>query len=136
MSVGVDSCVFISYSRADRDFSVSFIREIEQLGGSVWFDDKIAPGDAYEDKLRQAIHESDAFILIVPKEGAHGANNVFFEAGAAKAMRKSIVMVLAGGGHRELPQELMNFMCLDARNRPVAEVAATLMRSLTPAMAS
>lgn len=125
---------FLSYGRDDQDFAVGLAQELTRLGVSV-FDPRgdIEPGELIQQKLRQMLNDSAAVVLVIPKEGTSGANWAFFEAGAAKTLGKPILMVMAGGDDRGLPSELMNFICVDARKKPVAEVAKTLVHVLEPA---
>ena len=60
--------VFISYSRKDFEFRKRLEKD---LGGihNLWFDEKeIIPGDKWEAKIKDAINESDAAILIISED--------------------------------------------------------------------
>lgn len=120
---------FLAYSRADRDYAASLAAEIERLGGSVWRDEEVfAPGVDWEAALREALGNSGATILVLPRVGAKGANNAIFEAGAAKALGKKVLVVARGPGDREFPSNIADMAIFDAENKPFREIAGALVR--------
>jgi NAD(P)H-dependent FMN reductase len=125
--------LFISYSRGDAAFVDSLRRGLERLGVCVI--DPIVdakPGDSLDHRLRQAIGESDAAILVTPETGSSGANMAFFEAGAAKALGKPVFAVMPGAGDRELPS-VADFAILDAARKSSDDVARSLVHALAAA---
>lgn len=120
---------FLAYSPADQKYAASLAAEMELRGASVWQDTKtLAPGEAWEPALRAALNDSGATILLLPREGAKGANNAIFEAGAAKALGKRVIVVSRGPGDREFPGNLADVAIFDAENKPMQEIADTLVR--------
>jgi DNA-binding transcriptional LysR family regulator len=58
--------VFISYSRADKEFADRLRLDLLSIGLSVWKDDKdIIPGDSSSKSIEQAINTSDYFLLVL-----------------------------------------------------------------------
>ena len=125
--------LFISYSRRDEPFARSLCEGLERMGVSV-FDPTadMRPGESINGALRQAIDESDAMVLVTPETGATGANQAFFEAGAAKALGKPVFVVMPGAGDRELPS-IADFAILDAARKSSDDVARTLIHALAAA---
>jgi hypothetical protein len=120
---------FLAYSPADKKYAASLAAEIEQRGASVWQDEgSLAPGVEWEASLREALNDSGATILLLPREGAKGANNAIFEAGAAKALGKKVIVVSRGPGDREFPKNIADMAIFDAENKPMQEIADTLVR--------
>ena len=67
---------FMAYSRADKDYAASLAAEIERKGGSVCYDKSAwGPGAEWRGELRELLNNSGAAILVLPREGASGANN-------------------------------------------------------------
>lgn len=58
------SDVFISYSRHDRDFVSRLVKDLEHVGLTVFFDQRIKPGDSWVKALSSAI-ESARYVLVV-----------------------------------------------------------------------
>ncbi len=120
---------FMAYSLADRDYAASLATEIEKMGGSVWRDEAAWElGVNWESALREALDSSYAAILVLPREGAKGANNAIFEAGAAKALGKKVFVVARGEGDREFPNTIGDLAIFNAGEKPVEEIANTLVR--------
>ena len=57
------SDVFISYSRHDREFVSRLVRDLERAGLTVFFDQRIAPGESWVQALSKAI-ESARYVLV------------------------------------------------------------------------
>jgi hypothetical protein len=120
---------FLACSPADRNYAASLAAEIEQRGAGVWREtETLAPGVEWEAGLREALNDSGAAILLLPREGAKGANNAIFEAGAAKALGKKVIVVSRGAGDREFPSNITDMGIFDAENKPMQEIADTLVR--------
>ncbi|HMK91215.1 MAG TPA: toll/interleukin-1 receptor domain-containing protein [Methylocystis sp.] len=121
---------FMAYSRADRDYAASLVSELERRGVSVYRDEKaLEPGVDWDSALREALNESNAAILVLPREGARGANNAIFEAGAAKAMGKKVLVVARGAGDREFPDTIADVAIFNAGQKPLHEIADALVRN-------
>lgn len=87
--------VFISYAHQDRVFAKELAALVQALGAKVLSDDTaLKPGQSIEQRLREALQASDGIVLVLPEPGTARANNAFFEAGAARALGKPVVVVL------------------------------------------
>ena len=125
---------FISHSFADRQFAKALGREIASLGVSV-YDPLHASGDSsnWQAALREALEGSDNLIIIVPSPGTKGANNAFFEAGAARALGKPVIAVLPIAEEdriHELPADLFGSMVVDGSRRPAHDIARSVVSAL------
>ncbi len=120
---------FLAYSRNDRDYAATLSAEIERQGGAVIDPEtSLIPGDHWGTALRTMIESAGAAILVLPRDGASGANNAIFEAGAAKALGKQVFVIARSANDRELPTEIADLAILSAERKPVGEVAETLVR--------
>src|SRR5512146_836813 len=62
------SQIFISYSRADRDFVDDLIRQVEEQGFDVWVDrEDIGGGKDWRAAISQAISECRFFLLVLSR---------------------------------------------------------------------
>lgn len=86
--------IFLSYAREDRPWAEAFADALEKEGISSWLDASIRPGDKWQEAIEQALRESAAVILLV---GPRSVGNpfLFFEMGAALAMKKRIIPVVS-----------------------------------------
>ncbi len=73
--------VFISYNRADRDRVRLLKEEIRRLGISVWMDEEIEPGAAFQREIEQALHNSGC-VLVAWTKGSVASDWVRAEATA------------------------------------------------------
>jgi TIR domain len=125
---------FLSYAHDDAEYAATLRRELERQGLVVWDGTRdMAPGSQWAEQIRQALNESDALIQIVPKPGAAQSNNVWFEAGAAKALDKSVFAVTPDARGREPSASITDFAIFDASAKPLETVAKTLIQALRPA---
>ncbi len=87
--------LFISHAASDRDWARQFANALSDLGVDVWFDEfNIGPGDSVSDSLEKALRGSEVVVLPVTRESL-GNSNFFFELGAATAMNKKVVPIVA-----------------------------------------
>ena len=56
--------IFISYSRADQPTAQRFAEALEREGFSVWWDQTINPGDAYDHVTEKALREAKAVAVL------------------------------------------------------------------------
>jgi nucleoside 2-deoxyribosyltransferase len=125
--------VLVSYGAGDEPLARSLASALKRMVVSVL--DPAAdmtPRDSIAGVPRRAIEESDASVLVVPEAGSRGAIQAVFEAGAAKALGKPVVVVMSGAGDRELPS-VADFAVLDAARQSSDEVVRTLDRALAAA---
>jgi nucleoside 2-deoxyribosyltransferase len=127
--------VFISYSTDDQAFAEDLRRIMESLGVAVEDPMTSMPsGSEWAKSIRHSLEQADAVVLVVPRAGTRGANNAFFEAGAAHALGKLVLAVVPEQrGLRELPSDVLNLAVMDASKQPMEAVAKTLVHALDAA---
>jgi hypothetical protein len=124
---------FLSYAHGDAEYAATLRGELERLGLLIWDPMRdTPPGSNIQENFRQALNDSDALIQIVPQTGARQANNVWFEAGAAKALEKSVLAVMPDSQGRESSASIADFAVFNASKKPVENVAKTLIQALHP----
>jgi WD40 repeat protein len=65
-SPGLAQQVFISHAHEDNDFSRKLASELSAKGLGVWFDvGSLKPGERIDDVVTQALHASDAYVIIL-----------------------------------------------------------------------
>lgn len=127
--------VFISYAQADAEFARTLRKAIEEVVGEVTIEDPVLAveaGEAWAKSIERKLAASHAFLVVLPKAGSRGANNVYFETGVARQMGKQILAIMPaeGGSGRELPTDLAGLLYFDASNDSATEIA----RRLAPAL--
>ena len=94
--------VFISYGSKDRWIADRLARSIEAVGARVFLDEKeIEGGESISDRLRDAIIDSDEFVVLYTPDSA-SRPWVLLELGAAWGHRKRITAIL----HHASPSDL------------------------------
>jgi TIR domain len=125
--------VFISYSRSDKDFAQALAEELQGHGISVFDPKYFSPGEDWTSAFRKKIEESTALILVLPSSDSPHRNNLWFEAGAAKALGKPVLAVVPPHqkiAHSQLPTDIANLLVLDAEERPLEQLADMLIQAL------
>jgi hypothetical protein len=124
--------IFLSYARSDYPYAHKLVEHLKQHGVSGWMDSAdISSGGAVASKVRSAIQDSHAMVVLVSPESLR-SNWVNFEVGAGMALDIPIIpIVVQGEGvENDLPEQLRGMRHLDARNRPVIEVAKELEETI------
>lgn len=124
--------LFLSYARADYSFAHRLVEHLKQYGASGWMDNAdISAGNAVASAIRSALQESSAVVVLVSPDSLRSPW-VEFEVGAAAALGLPIIPVVVGGKgvENDLPEPLRGIVLLDARNRPVSEIAEELERAV------
>ncbi|HYH85638.1 MAG TPA: toll/interleukin-1 receptor domain-containing protein [Pyrinomonadaceae bacterium] len=121
--------IFISHAASDREWAREFAAAIHDLGVNVWFDEfNIRPGDHVTDLLEKGLRESDVVVLPITRESL-GNSNFFFELGAAIAMNKKIIPIVAEDiDYSQLPLSLSRVSVL--KRRSPKETAEELAKAL------
>lgn len=57
--------VFVSYAHEDRDFVLTLVNDLRKRSINVWCDDRLQPGDLWEDSIMNAIAMAGSFVLVV-----------------------------------------------------------------------
>lgn len=125
--------VFISYSHEDSDFARDLAKSIREHGSSVFMDTDLQVGGRWAEILREEIDKASALILIMPSHDVANRNNLWFEAGAAKALGKQILAVRAPGrkvSKADLPTDLADLLVLDTETSDLNQIASVLVQAV------
>ncbi len=80
---------------------------------------------------RREIERASALILLIPSDDVPNRNNIWFEAGAAKALGKRVLAVLPPNRRLvDLPSDIADILVLDADKRPLESIADTLIQAV------
>ncbi|MBM3562663.1 MAG: toll/interleukin-1 receptor domain-containing protein [Alphaproteobacteria bacterium] len=125
---------FMSYNSKDAAFASALRESIERDGVRVFDPARdTPPGLDLFSRLREEIEASDVLILVVPETGTANANTAFFEAGAAKALGKKVLAVMPDARGRQSPSGIADLAIFEAADKPVDDVAKTLVHAFEPA---
>lgn len=100
--------VFLSYALSDRPTAEKIARVLTGAGLDVFDPSDLESGADVGDAVWRALGETEAFLAILPSDGAPSANNVL-ELGAAMAWRKPIFVVSPSNGNVPIPSYLAKF---------------------------
>jgi len=88
--------IFIAHSPEDDAWVRSFAEALKCQGAAVWLDEwELRAGDDLRDALERALRGSDILACVVTRENAQRPS-LWFELGAAVAMGKRVVPIIAG----------------------------------------
>jgi TIR domain len=101
--------VFLSYSHEDHVWAKEFAEALKEQGLAIWFDEwELKPGDKTADAMEKALRESQALIFLLGPKSLDKPS-LFFEIGAALALKKRIIPVLSEGVERsKMPGVLLH----------------------------
>lgn len=86
--------VFISYSSTDSDFANRLKNDLQAQGVTVWVDKQdIQPGQVWSNVLKEAIRDTDRFLVILSPDSVQ-SHYVLGEIAHAIDLRKSIIPIL------------------------------------------
>ncbi|HTV31847.1 MAG TPA: toll/interleukin-1 receptor domain-containing protein [Methylocella sp.] len=126
--------VFISYSHGDRKWAEDLARLMTKRGVSVFSDFDLQPGTEWAEVIRKELEKASALVLLIPSVDVPNRNNIWFEAGAAKALGKRILAVLPPNRRSvDLPSDIadiVDILVLDADKRPLESIAETLTQAI------
>lgn len=126
--------IFISYSHHDQDFAKELARSLTERGGdAVMSEHGGLDGDEWLTGLKDRLKSSDAFVLVMPTTTSSSSNSTFFEAGAARAIGKNVVIVvpdLQKVDRTNIPYDLARTVVVDATKQPIGNVAATVLSAV------
>jgi hypothetical protein len=106
---------------------------MKKRGASVFSDVDTALGSLWSDVLRREIEQASALVLIIPSHSVENRNNIWFEAGAAKALGKPVLAVLPPKretGPFDMPTDLAGLIVLDTDRRSLESVTDTLLQAV------
>ena len=90
----VEYDLFISHSQDDREWVQDLVSNLSDHGLRVWFDEQIAAGEMYVDRIQDALQKSHNVALVITPRNAL-SNWVAAELGAALALRKRVIPIIA-----------------------------------------
>jgi predicted nucleotide-binding protein len=123
--------VFLSYSLENRELAKDLASLMSRRGVSVFLDSDVKPGDLWSSVIRREIERASALILLIPSDDVPNRNNIWFEAGAAKALGKRVLAVLPPNRRLvDLPSDIADILVLDADKRPLESIADTLIQAV------
>ncbi len=72
--------IFLSYAHVDLGYAKKIYDDLKRYGLEIWFDkESLLAGQRWEDKIREAIKESDFFIVLLSKEVISKGSFVYSE---------------------------------------------------------
>lgn len=119
--------IFISHASTDHDFAANLAGSLKERGFASYLSgSEIHAGSKWLDHLRAAVEKADGFVLVMPTVTASSSNNAFFEAGVARALGKSVVVVvphLNEVDQSNIPVDLADTVIVDAAKKSLKSVA-------------
>lgn len=126
--------IFISCSFSDREFARELARSLDARGGKTWLSEHgVGRGGDWLPDLRHQLQEADAMVMIMPSSNSLFMNNTFFEAGAARAIGKDVVVVVRDietVDRTNIPLDVAKAVVVDAGKQSMERVAATVMGAI------
>lgn len=112
------SVVFVSYDRESRSLAEALAEDIRALGHTAWFDEELAGGQLWWDKILETIRACDVFLPVLTRRSL-ASTACEREHGYAAALGKPILPVLASDGVSTnlLPPSLALLQFVDYRGR-------------------
>ena len=122
--------VFLSYSAEDKEWVSEFHEALREAGKKAWYDvEDLKPGDRWQEKIQEALRESETLIVIVSRKTLN-SKWVFFELGAAVAGGKKIIPVVTGDvDYKDIHPSLTRFQFL--REDSASEAGKAVARILS-----
>jgi hypothetical protein len=123
--------VFISYSRRDHEFARRLAETLRGQGVKARLSEHgVLAESHWLSSLKDSLEASNALVLIMPSVGAAAGNSAFFEAGAARAIGKDVIVVvpeLQEVDRSNIPYDLASTVVIDAAAKPMDLVANTVL---------
>lgn len=125
--------IFISYANADRAQVRLLASFLEGEGWSVWWDNKLAPGELYRDEIMQQLAAARAVVVLWTPNSVK-SDFVRAEAGRAKADGKLIPLKVPGVGYADIPLPFGEMLTEDLTKQELvrAAVVAQLAKPALP----
>jgi len=111
--------IFISYAREDQDSVAEIYQKLEKNGFEPWMDiHKILPGEVWENKIQEAIKNSDFFIACLSSNSCQKRGVIQKEIRAAleiwqKKLESDIYLIPIILNKCEVPEKLKGFQWID-----------------------
>ncbi len=125
--------VFISYAHQDSQAAQELRASLQDAKISGWMDKAdIASGEDVAQRVKELIRGANVIVILVSPRSV-GSPWVQFEVGMALTLGKRIIPVLIGDTNieRGLPDWLQEYAFIDARQRPIQEVALEVARAVS-----
>jgi len=104
--------VFLSYAHDDKPWAEAFAAALRQQGVSLWFDEWDKLGDKPSEALDAALRRSETLVVVLDHLSVEKPA-LFFELGAALAMKKRIIPIVSEGVERsKIPVPLLRVRSL------------------------
>ncbi|PHS38138.1 MAG: hypothetical protein COB07_08880 [Sulfurovum sp.] len=125
--------IFISYNRQDEDKTKALVKDIEELGHTVWFDHELSGGQKWWDTILESIRDCDVLVFALSIESLN-SSACGLEYDYASKLGKTILPVLVGEGVsiNLLPPVLSQIQFVDYQN-PDRDALLHLAKALTSA---
>ncbi len=122
--------IIISYNRQNEAIARTLADDIEALGHTVWFDQKLSGGQAWWDQILETVRDCDVFIFVLDPESLN-STACKREYGYAAELGKAILPVLVAEGVsiNLLPPALSQIQFVDYRKQD-RDAAFRLARAL------
>ena len=78
--------VFISYARVDVEIAYQITEVLERGGHTPWIDHQLIPGQRWQEKIEEAIRESDVFLLMLSSNHMYLTIKSFYYSSMVKNM--------------------------------------------------
>ena len=124
--------IFISYSSADSEFARQLADSIKRFGGDASLSFEGAGQQYWLEALRIKLSESDTVVMVMPPSAAKSSNTTFFEAGAARALGKNVLVVVPDRSKIDrgnIPFDIANSVFMDATQEPIDVVAQKILKA-------
>jgi len=125
--------IFISYAHDDKRYAKQLQAHLGDVHVAGWMDDAdIAAGSAIGRSVKEAIQSASVIAVLISPRSVDN-QWVQFELGAGEAMGKTIIPILVEGQEVDqlMPDWLKKTRYLDARRRPIREVAHELAENIS-----
>ncbi len=127
--------IFISHASTDREFAANLAGSLRERGfASFLSGSEVRAGSRWLDLLKEKVGSADGFVLVMPAERASSGNNAFFEAGVARALGKSVVLVvpdLEEVDQSNIPVDLADTVIVDAAKKSLKSVVDAVAVAVT-----
>lgn len=111
----LDSMIFISYARKDEKFAFKLYRNLENMGESIWIDQKqIRVAEKWHNQIEDGLKKCKIMILIV-SHSSMKSTNVADEWEFFHTAKKPIIPILLYGSQVILPFQLQRIQWVDFR---------------------
>jgi hypothetical protein len=123
--------LFISYSTRDREFVERLVAAMRERGAEPSLSEHgMSEKDDWPGDLSERLGKSDAVVLVMPPSSARSANSAFFEAGAARALGKDVIVVVPDRttvDQGNIPFVVASTIVLDASKKSPSSIATTVL---------